>query len=119
MPIRIMRLRVSGLLLLGLSACGSKSGETPPFVLLRDSLGPVHAGRRVFLNEEIRVHFSTPVDPLTVTPDTVRLRDLSDGRLVSCKIAVLTRSISLIPTPPCRSDLSDGVLKLDRSYRLE
>ena len=106
------------------AACGHKEPAVERFAVIRDSLASAPAdesgsARRVFLNEEIRIYFEGQVDPLSVTPDTVRLRDVLDGRLVRGRLMVATRSVTFVPVPPCNPELDDGSLKPGRRYRLE
>lgn len=112
------------LMMLLVASCSRTNAKPEEFAVVRDSLssqGGVEAGptRSVFLNEEIRIGFDGPVDPLSVTPDTVRVRDLGDGQLVRGRLSVSVRALTFAPLPPCSPNCDDGSFKPGRSYRIE
>jgi hypothetical protein len=73
---------------------------------------------RLFLNQDVTVYFSEPVDPLSVTADTFRIVDQS-GLGVDGRLRVGTRSITFEPIPPVKASLDDGSLRPGRDYVLE
>ena len=119
-----MLLRFAILVVLAVTAACGPSPSTEEFGVVRDSLvgaiaGGQSPGRRIFLNEEIRIVFDGAVDPLSVTPDTVRLRDQGDGHLVRGRLTVATRAVTFVPFPPCKPKYDDGSLRPGHRYRIE
>ncbi len=76
-------------------------------------------GERVILNQEITVYFSKPIEPLSVTPDTVRVVDSQGHAVAPAGIDVGSQSLSVRPRPPITPSLSDGTLRPDSDYTLE
>jgi hypothetical protein len=76
------------------------------------------AGVRSFLNEELTLHFSRPLDPASIQGGSARLLD-AERRPVQGEFEVIGRRLVFRPRLPCRSDLSDGGLYPGSEYRLE
>ncbi len=72
----------------------------------------------VLLNQELVVRFSEPIDPSTVTNDSVRVLD-EGGHPVAGQLRCGSRSLRFSPIPPVTRELRDGSLSLGGSYRLE
>lgn len=113
------------LLPIGLQSCGDPA--TPAVVEMEvarvfpQMSGTTASGMeapRVFLNQDLTVYFSAPVDPLSVTSDTFRVRD-ANGNRVEGEVVVGTRSVRFVPTPPVTASLDDGSFLPDTSYSLE
>ncbi|HLQ37055.1 MAG TPA: Ig-like domain-containing protein [Planctomycetota bacterium] len=98
-----------------LSSCSNRHAAPPPLTLVRTSLGS--ESRQVLLNQELTVYFSAPVDPLSVTADTVAVLD-ADGRQLAGRLRVGNQSVTFEPQPPLKPELDDGSYLPDRSYRL-
>ncbi len=71
----------------------------------------------VALNQELTVYFSGPVDPLSVTDDTVYVLDEAGHRVRGAARAG-SHSVAFVPEVPLRPDLADGSLRPDAAYRL-
>jgi hypothetical protein len=108
-----------GLLLL-VAACGGQAAREVPFRVDSTSAdGANERGQALFyLNHPIRVDFSQPIDPLSVTGDTVRVLDQA-GHPVPGQLRIGTRSVTFEPAPPLAPTLDDGGLRPDQIYRLE
>lgn len=82
---------------------------TPEFA---DATVPV-----VMLNDWITLHFDAPIDPLTVTRDTVTVLD-AEGHQVQGHLRVDAQYVAFVPEPPITPELNDGSLEPGREYRL-
>ncbi len=106
------------LVLLCLTAlgCQGKNASTPFEVR---SVTPVHAGdsAALYLNEEITVTFSEPIDGLRVTDDNFQMLD-EDGHAVPGELSVGTSSVTFKPRAPVRASFDDGSFKPGREYQL-
>jgi hypothetical protein len=71
----------------------------------------------VALNEELALFFSSPLDPSSVTSDSVRVLD-EDGREARGERRVRGNALSFLPALPCARDLSDGGLRPGHAYRI-
>lgn len=71
------------------------------------------------LDAPVTVEFDRPVDPGSVTPETVRVRRVEDGVRADGALVVDGAFVTFHPRPPTSPDLSDGGLAPGTSYRLE
>jgi hypothetical protein len=76
------------------------------------------AGVRAFLDEELTLHFSRPLDPASIQGGSARLLDAA-SQPVQGEFEVIGRRLVFRPRLPCRSDLGDGGLRPGSEYRLE
>ncbi|MHC4514108.1 MAG: hypothetical protein ACYTGW_08250 [Planctomycetota bacterium] len=87
--------------------------------------GTLEHPQQLFLNQRVVVFFTQALDPLSVTPDTVRLVKVKpngeQGVVRLRRVIVRSRSGSVIlePEPPLTPTLDDGSLQPDQVYRLE
>ena len=72
----------------------------------------------VFLNEELDLRFSVPIDPTSIHPGSARVTD-ARGHAVPGEWSVERRGMRFLPSFPTRPDLLDGGLQPGRSYRVE
>ena len=72
----------------------------------------------IAINQELVVHFSEPIDPTSVTRESVRVRDES-GQPVRGELIAGARSIRFRPEPPLAAALDDGSFRAGGRYRLE
>lgn len=108
---------VLSLLMAGLAGC---SRSEPPALELRvlrtvPELGP--ACEPLHLNQAITVYFSTPLQPLSVTPATVQVLDAS-GNPLEGQLRLGSHWVSFVPRVPLTPELTDGAFQPGRSYRL-
>ena len=104
-------------LLLG---CRGRTDEDQSFLRVIRMMPELGSGRSVgdlLLNQEITAYFSHQLDTVTVTRDTFKVID-SRGRSIPGRLDIGTRSITFIPEPPLKRDLSDGSYHPGRSYRV-
>ncbi|MDP6928490.1 MAG: Ig-like domain-containing protein [Planctomycetota bacterium] len=104
-------------LLLG---CRGRTDEDRSFLRVIRMMPELGSGRSVgdlLLNQEITAYFSHQLDTVTVTRDTFKVID-SRGRSIPGRLDIGTRSITFIPEPPLKRDLSDGSYHPGRSYRV-
>src|SRR5688572_27437987 len=71
----------------------------------------------VALNEELLFYFSSELDRSSITSDSVRVLD-PWGREVAGTRSVRGDALSFLPDLPCASDLSDGGLQPEATYRV-
>ena len=71
----------------------------------------------LMLNDAATVYFSAPVDPLSVTSDSVSVVDAA-GHPVSGTLKVGRAWVTFEPRPPLQPTLDDGSFKPDTEYRL-
>lgn len=69
------------------------------------------------LNEDLSIRFSQPVDPTTVTEDTVYVED-ERGQRVAGSRSVSGHRIRFVPRSPLAADLGDGSFRPGQTYRL-
>jgi hypothetical protein len=110
---RILVLPLGALLLAGCA----RQATTPEPALRVERVTPA-VGERLFLNGAIRVEFNTEIDPLSVTPSTLRVVD-ERGNTVPGARRIGARSVTFEPVPPRLADLSDGTFQANRVYRLQ
>ncbi|MEZ5963393.1 MAG: hypothetical protein R3F56_06050 [Planctomycetota bacterium] len=98
-------------------ACGerrpSRGGEE--FVVQRH----LPDGTAVFMNQRLAVYFSEQVDPLSVTPDTVRVVDREGHPVAMERLEVGSQVVYLHPRAPLTSTLDDGSFVAGRTYVLD
>lgn len=99
------------------SGCGNSHPPAKgPYEVVRSS-PELDADPRVCLNQELTVFFADPVDPLSVTADSVSVLD-ADGHGVAGRLRVRSHAISFVPEVPLQADLADGSLLPDAQYEL-
>ncbi|MCA8941197.1 MAG: hypothetical protein KDB80_01440, partial [Planctomycetes bacterium] len=107
-------------LLLGLIAgCAPDPTPAEPMAIVRiapalDADDPP----RVFLNQEITVYFSQPVEKTSVNRDAFRVVD-ANGNHVDGTLRVGLRSVTFEPVPPVAATLDDGSFRPSGRYTLE
>lgn len=74
--------------------------------------------RTVFVNQDVVVHFSAPLDPASVTRNAVRIVD-EHGQRLDGQLLVGSRSVRFRPTPPATAELDDGTFHPGQQLRLE
>jgi hypothetical protein len=74
-------------------------------------------GAQVFLNEDLTLHFSRPLDPASVHGGALKLSD-AQGRPVAGEVEVTGRRLIFRPRLPTQADLQDGGLAPGGEYRL-
>jgi hypothetical protein len=75
-------------------------------------------GEGIYLDERITIELDRPVDPDSVTPETVRIRRADTGEPADGAFHVEGRAIVFVPRPPSRADLSDSGLAPGIRYRI-
>jgi hypothetical protein len=96
-----------------LAGCARQAGEQ---VLLLERFDQL--GARVFLNEELTLHFSRPLDPASVHGGTFKIRAES-GQRVPGEVEVSGRRLTFRPRLPQQADLLDGGLTPGGRYQVE
>ncbi|HEX6885446.1 MAG TPA: hypothetical protein VF530_18870 [Planctomycetota bacterium] len=71
----------------------------------------------VALNEELAFFFSAPLDPSSVTSESLRIVD-EEGLEARGERRVRGRALTFLPDLPCAPDLSDGGFRPKRRYRV-
>jgi hypothetical protein len=103
------------LLALGASACErAKPVETDFTARVR-----FDGSQAVYLNQPLVVVFSEPVDPLTVSLETLRVVDASRHVVPGQQLDVGSQVVTVRFRPPISPALGDGSLAPDRPYTLE
>lgn len=106
------------LLILGVAvAAGCRQDPASPAALEVVRAAPDEDSGPVLLNQQLTVDFSEAVDPLTVTADSVYVLD-GAGHRIGGQVRAGSHSVSFVPEPPLRPDLSDGSFRPDGDYRL-
>ncbi len=72
----------------------------------------------VFLNERIVLHFSEPLEPSSVHPSSVRIRD-GEGREARGRWHVVADRLEFTPDPVLAADLSDGGFRPGGVYTVQ
>lgn len=99
-------------LLLGGAALLSVATSTSPPAI--DRISPDLGSSSVPVDEPLTIELERPVDSGTVTGETVRLRRLSDGRLVEASLELAESNRQIILRPTARLDpQTDYELELD------
>ena len=120
-PRRLNALWCFALALSGVAGCADGDGPPQGWLQIRrvqpDYELPGLGGGRVFLNQRITVHFNAPIDPMSITRDTIQVVD-SDGRPVPGRLERRRQSVDFVPVVATLPDLSDGSFLPDAAYRL-
>ncbi len=104
-------------LLVSLGSCWNKSPGHVPLAVDRTSPVLSDPSQPVLLNDALTVYFSAPIQPRSVTADSVILLD-QDGHQVRGEVEVGTNWIAFVPDPPLAKDLGDGSFRPGGHYRL-
>jgi hypothetical protein len=116
MPRTVPVLILGGLALL--AACWQRRDAEPAdFALVRVHPRLDDTTPPLLLNDAITVYFSEPVDPMSVTRDSVAVVD-ADGHAVRGRLRVEGTWVTFEPDPPLSAELLDGSLLPDAEYRL-
>ncbi|MBL8729980.1 MAG: Ig-like domain-containing protein [Planctomycetes bacterium] len=99
------------------AACWRSPPRSRPFEVVRTSPALGSADAPLLLNDSITVYFSDPVQPLSVTEDSVTLVD-DAGRRVPGALRVGANWVTFEPEPPLAADLGDGSFRPGATYRL-
>ena len=100
----------------GGGSSGGQAGGGGTLVLIDVSVGDYDG---VPLNEIIEFEFSEPLDPDTVRPDTIRIRQGPNfGRQVPGFFKTDGRFVYFYPRLPVLPDLSDGGFQPSTEYRI-
>jgi len=100
------------------AACGrSRSPAVAPFEATRVFPSLASEGEPLLLNDAITVYFSEPVDPLSVTPDSVAVVD-REGHPVRGRLRTEGSYVTFEPEAPLGAELLDGSFLLGHEYRL-
>jgi len=119
------RIACLSLLAAGLGSCSGGSGPgIPPLAVLLFNFSPGFGG--VHLNSLLELRFSAPVDPATVTPDSIRIftttttTDQPDPGAPAIGDYDITGDVVVFrPRIPRRADLSDAGLRIGFTYAIE
>jgi hypothetical protein len=100
----------------GGGSTGGSSGSSGELALLEVDV----AGQSgVPLNRPIIIEFTSPVDPTSVTPQTLRVRTLPQGATqVEGEVEVDGDRVAFYPRLPTSSDLGDSGLRAGESYEV-
>jgi hypothetical protein len=100
------------------ASCWRQPPSAAAFDVVRTSpeLGPASGTLR--LNDTITVYFSAPLNPVSVTSDTVAVLD-ERGHQVPGKLRVGPNWVTFEPMPPLSADLLDGSFQPGCGYRLQ
>ena len=98
-------------------ACSRTPPATAPFTIDRTwpRLGAEAAP--LLLNDAVTVYFSAPIQPLTVTSDSVALVDADNNRVPGA-LQMGSNWVTFQPQPPVSATLDDGSFRPGASYRL-
>lgn len=77
------------------------------------------AAEGIYLNEPLVLHFSAPLDPLSVTRESVRIRAADGGPPAHGVYEVDGDRLRFRPDPPLEPGLSDGGLRPGTTYVVE
>jgi hypothetical protein len=72
----------------------------------------------LLLNDAITIYFSEPIQPTSVTEDSVTVIDENGHQVPGASLVVGTDWVSWVPEPPLAKDLSDGSFRPGGHYRL-
>ncbi|MBX3461898.1 MAG: Ig-like domain-containing protein [Planctomycetes bacterium] len=114
-----LRRRTPALVLVPLLAAACSRSESRPeaFEVARTS-PPLGAGAApLLLNDSITIYFTAPVQPPSVTEDSVTVLD-DQGRKVPGSLRVGVDWVTFEPEPPLAADLADGSFRPGATYRL-
>jgi hypothetical protein len=102
---------------LAVAACWRSPPRSEPFEVVRTSPALDASGAPLLLNDSITVYFTDPVQPLSVTEDSVTVVDEA-GRHVRGALRVGANWVTFEPEPPLAADLGDGSFRPGATYRL-
>lgn len=105
------------LITVALGACGSQPDAPRPGLRL-EQFRP-GAAEGVYLNEPLVLHFSGPLDPLSVTRESVRIRPQGGGASARGVFDVDGRRLRFRPDAALEPDLQDGGLRPGTTYHVE
>lgn len=100
------------------AACWRSPAQPEPFAVDRTSPGLSQQAEPLLLNDSITIYFSAPVQPLSVTEDSITMLDEA-GRHVPGSLRVGANWVTFEPEPPLAADLRDGSFRPGATYRLE
>lgn len=100
-----------------LAACSRSEPAARPLDVLRTSPVLGVDAEPLLLNDAITVYFTEPIQPLSVTPESVQIVD-DRGERVPGVLRVDANWISFQPEVPLARDLGDGSFRPGASYRL-
>ncbi len=104
--------------------CGPSAGGSGESVFsvvtVRSGSGAALPWEFFYLNEGIILDFTAPVDPLSVSADSIQVRTEASGfsEKVDGGFSVEGSRVRFVPRFPVKSDLSDGALVQDTGYRV-
>lgn len=101
---------------LGAPSCSRPEAPPPPRLELVQIRPQDREG--LFLNEELVLHFSDPVDLTSVTRASVAVRD-ERGAPAAGTLVVEGERVRFLPSPPLSPDLSDGGFRPGTGYTVE
>lgn len=93
--------------------------DTPSPVGLRLEQRRPDAAEGIYLNEPLVLHFSAPLDPLSVTRESVRIRAADGGPAAHGVFEVDGERLRFRPDAPLEPTLSDGGLRPGTTYVVE
>ena len=99
-------------------ACWPGSPQGDRFEVVRTSPALSAGGAPLLLNDSVTIYFSSPVDPLSVTEDTVTVVD-EHGHHVPGSLRTGQNWVTFEPRPPMAPDLGDGSFQPGSFYRLQ
>jgi hypothetical protein len=104
--------------MLCLTGCWPRTPVAPKsLTIVRTSPDLGASASPLLLNDAITVYLGAPVNPLSVTTDTVRVLD-AEGHAVPGRLRTGSSWITFEPDPPRRPDLMDGSFHPGSEYRL-
>lgn len=109
---------LSLLLLAALGSCWDQGAGAEPLTIDRTSPPLGDPSQPVLLNDALTVYFSEPLQPLSVTSDSVSLLD-EDGHHVPGELQVGSNWVAFVPEPPLAKDLTDGSFRPGGRYSLQ
>lgn len=117
---RMHRVRPATFVLLALAgaSCWRQPPKVAAFDVVRTSPALGEGATPLLLNDTVTVYFSGPLNPVSVTNDTVAVLD-ERGHQVPGKLRVGPNWVTFEPLPPLAADLMDGSFQPGCSYRLQ
>jgi hypothetical protein len=99
------------------ASCSRSAIVPPPFEVERSSPRLDANAPPVLLNDALTVYFSAPVQPLSITSDSVTLVDEA-GHLVPGSLDIGSNWVTFLPIAPLTPTLDDGSFRPGASYQL-
>ena len=112
------RPRAALLIVFGLAACSPTEADEVRFLRLEQFRPRPEARVGVFLNEPLVLHFSAPVDPSSITAESLSVRAEDSGRRAEGRFEVDGRRVTFAPKLGKARDLSDGGLRPGTRYEV-